>query len=473
MTNVLELRGKTLERTMPARKARKPRTNTTTVVTDSPRRASQTTTTDDESVASADLLKACGLIPAVEGEISLCTEIDDDDEMLPELSSIFDDSSDESDDDSFDATPPLIVRSYVDFDNWGANNDTSENATMSYHTRMATIKDNGKHFPTLTAGKCTVDLLHRFHTACENKAYQKGLEDNKVVKHLFGCFEDHRVITWIGANRDTLAAGNINEFMKQLKELLLERDWATEWKRKVSNRRQKEGESFEDFANEVIYWNSLLRGTDKLRDNERLKDLLFANCLDDISDDYQNSEIPEQFENANFDEIAVFNEWVRKVIGIDKKIARLRALSKKLIDAERAAKRPRTNTAGGPTDSNNSGRRADWIPNLTEDEKDILGRHGGCFKCRQFYAGHRWATCPNGYPTLKNYKKITAEMAADAKKKRDNATTNASASKGKAVAAVLPSEDIVYEDSSSEESAEANSSGEILEENDDEQEDDS
>ncbi|KAG2019799.1 hypothetical protein CC2G_005202 [Coprinopsis cinerea AmutBmut pab1-1] len=328
MVDRLELRGRTFERTVPVRKARNTRKTTTT---NSPQR--DILTPDDiNSMAGEELLKACGLIPAVEGETSLCTEFDDD-EPLPELSSIIDDSSDdESDDESFDVTPPLTVQAYVDFDNWGTDANAQQNSKMSYNTRMASIKDNGKHFPTLTAGKCTIEILDRFQTACENKAIQRGIED------------------------------------------------------------------------------------------------------------------------ANFDEIAVFNEWIRKLIGVDKKIARLRALSKKLFEAERAAKKPRTNNAGGSSDGNRTGRRADWVPNLTEDEKDILGRHGGCFKCRQFYAGHRWATCPNGYPSLKDYKKITPQMAADAKKKRDNATNNTSASNGKAVAAVLPSDDFEYEDSSSEES---------------------
>ncbi|KAG2009471.1 hypothetical protein CC2G_012404 [Coprinopsis cinerea AmutBmut pab1-1] len=474
MMDTLKLRGRTLERIEPVRKARKPRNaNRTTVVTDSPRRDPQTTQLDDETPTGVQLERACGLLPAVDGETSLCTEFDDEDVPLPELSSIIDDSSDESDDESFTVTPPFVFQAHVDFDKWGA--DENVTVKMAYNARMATVKDNGKHFPTLTAGKCTIDVLDTFHVACENKAYQKGLADDKVVKHLFGCFEDHRIITWIGANRATLAALNITEFMNRLKELVLERDWATEWKRKISTRRQKDNETFEDFANEMIYWNNLLRGTEKHRDNERMKDLLFSNCVDEISDEYQLSDIPEQFENADFNEIAVFNEWIKKVIGIDKKIARLRALSKKLLDAERSNKKARTNNSGstgGSSDGTRAGRRADWVPRLTEEEKDILANHRGCFKCRQFYAGHRWANCPNGYPTMKNYKKITVEMAADAKKKYDEANKSSTA-KGKAIAAVLPSDDIEYEDSSSEESAEKDSSAEILDENDDEEENDS
>ncbi|KAG2012247.1 hypothetical protein CC2G_012279 [Coprinopsis cinerea AmutBmut pab1-1] len=140
MVDRLELRGRTFERTVPVRKARNTRKTTTT---NSPQR--DILTPDDiNSMAGEELLKACGLIPAVEGETSLCTEFDDD-EPLPELSSIIDDSSDdESDDESFDVTPPLTVQAYVDFDNWGTDANAQQNSKMSYNTRMASIKDNGK-----------------------------------------------------------------------------------------------------------------------------------------------------------------------------------------------------------------------------------------------------------------------------------------------------------------------------------------
>ena len=52
---------------------------------------------------------------------------------------------------------------------------------------------------------------------------------------------------------------------------------------------------------------------------------------------------------------------------------------------------------------------------LTEEEKELLCLHLGCFKCHMFYAGHVSWNCTNPHPTPANCKNITAALAAKAK----------------------------------------------------------
>jgi Aspartyl protease len=60
----------------------------------------------------------------------------------------------------------------------------------------------------------------------------------------------------------------------------------------------------------------------------------------------------------------------------------------------------------------------------------------GCFKCQLFNQSQKSSTCPNSFPAVAGYKKVTAtrDAAGNAPKK----TTSFLPNKGKSVAAVLP-----------------------------------
>lgn len=51
------------------------------------------------------------------------------------------------------------------------------------------------------------------------------------------------------------------------------------------------------------------------------------------------------------------------------------------------------------------------LPTITKNERVLLFRHDGFFKCRKFYTKHRAANCPNGFPSGDGYKVLTEAAA--------------------------------------------------------------
>ena len=84
------------------------------------------------------------------------------------------------------------------------------------------------------------------------------------------------------------------------------------------------------------------------------------------------------------------------------------------------------------------------LPSLTDTERTLLNEHEGCTKCRRFYAGHRSQSCPNGFPTGKDYKTLTAADAMTVKKAKAVAkpTSKAVAAMGASIETVDSNDDI-------------------------------
>src|SRR5277367_4079245 len=80
------------------------------------------------------------------------------------------------------------------------------------------------------------------------------------------------------------------------------------------------------------------------------------------------------------------------------------------------------------------------LPKLTDDEKDLLRAHSGCFKCRRFNSGHgsNSPICP-GFPSGAGYKTIT--KYADANGQPAVKGVGITNSKGKVVASTVENAD--------------------------------
>lgn len=88
-----------------------------------------------------------------------------------------------------------------------------------------------------------------------------------------------------------------------------------------------------------------------------------------------------------------------------------------------------SSTSNSSTTVNTSSTHTpDRVPTLTSKECSLLIEHEGCFKCRCFYAAHRSADCPDGFPDKMLYVTLTDGDVIAAKKKhgkRDKLTTTA------------------------------------------------
>ena len=77
-------------------------------------------------------------------------------------------------------------------------------------------------------------------------------------------------------------------------------------------------------------------------------------------------------------------------------------------------------------------------PKLTDDEKDIIWKSDGCFKCRKLYVkpGHNASMCPNDFPPPDSYKLLTWDYANKVKASRALHLANSNSSSSKPVANV-------------------------------------
>ena len=115
---------------------------------------------------------------------------------------------------------------------------------------------------------------------------------------------------------------------------------------------------------------------------------------------------------------------------------------------EVAAEEVQRNSSSKRQNSMNSGTftslstRSDQkcAPHLTQEERNILSKYQGCFKCRRVCVGHRTIDCPNGFPSGENYKPVTMEDVARAKNEKKPAENRQqhfkAGSSSKAVASV-------------------------------------
>lgn len=113
-------------------------------------------------------------------------------------------------------------------------------------------------------------------------------------------------------------------------------------------------------------------------------------------------------------DIEDFVTWRETVAVMDEKRLAERKKFLKLIAATRPSNNlNRQNSASKAATSSTNTR----LPKLTEDEKNLLAKHDGCYKCRCFYAGHRALQCPNNFPDAKLYRPLSENDALVAGKK--------------------------------------------------------
>ena len=106
---------------------------------------------------------------------------------------------------------------------------------------------------------------------------------------------------------------------------------------------------------------------------------------------------------------------------------RARELIEETIDRQAKHQNTKTDTLHNPSHRSNTSQSSSTsasssnssfvkLPPLTDDECTLLNEHKGCTKCRHFYVDHRSQSCPDGFPSGKNYKTLTVASALSAKK---------------------------------------------------------
>ena len=249
---------------------------------------------------------------------------------------------------------------------------------------------NPKVPPTLTAGKITPEVLHRWERACKDHFRTKRIGEEAQVGSVLYRLEDLQLANWVEANEVILTALKFPVFMDRLRDHILEKDW--DRKIKLSILDFKQGECpFGEWVYDLQNRNALLWGRPHHFSDVALRETI-ENNMDPV--------LKIKVRRIVFAPTALIQEWVAAVTVEDETVARERKAMTDAIDKAARARdrevlrvrgmmnimntsRPAARKdTGGPT-----AQRA-ILPKLTPAERSIIFDHQGCFKCRQLYIDH-------------------------------------------------------------------------------------
>ncbi|RXW11963.1 hypothetical protein EST38_g13893 [Candolleomyces aberdarensis] len=310
---------------------------------------------------------------------------------------------------------------------------------------VATLETAPKVPPTLRAGDVTPEIARRFENACKIYIADKGIKEEEQVRRILNtCFHDNRIIHWIDCNRDRFEAMKFADFMVEFRDEWLEHEWARKLDSKLRIMRQK-NRPFREWYNDFYSQTLLLKGTSEEMSDKDVRKLVYS-----LMDDHLRS-------RADLERIRSLDNlkaWTSALVHEDRAIRTDIVHLRKRVgnDGHSVSSGGRNNRAtSAPASGSSAGSSGDGSrsrpPALTQDEKDLLNDHDGCYKCREFYVGHKSGNCKASYPDGSTYTKLTITRARDDAAKRGvkfgskMKETAGGSSKIKAVAAALLASD--------------------------------
>ena len=158
--------------------------------------------------------------------------------------------------------------------------------------------------------------------------------------------------------------------------------------------------------------NCVLRNTRSHLSEERLRDTLEANIDGDLRLLAREADASGKKKLADWMDLMERLDAKRKM-----ELKRQQEVAADEVQRNSSAKRQNSRNSG--TFSVSSGRSDQKrLPRLTQEERDILSKHQGCFKCRRVCQDHRAGGCPHGFPSAENYRPVTMGDVARAKNEK-------------------------------------------------------
>jgi hypothetical protein len=214
------------------------------------------------------------------------------------------------------------------------------------------------------------------------------------------------------SNRATLVKLTFDEFMKQLRDMFLPKDWEENVRTQILGNKMPRNKHFILWAQGLQAMNCVLRNTRSHLSEERLCDTLEANIDGDLR-------LLAREADASAKE--KLSEWMDLMEQLDAKrkmeLRRQREVAADEVQRNSSAKRQNLRNSGAFTVSATCSDQK-CVPRLTQEERDILSKNQGCFKCRRVCQSHRAGNCPNGFPSPENYKPVTMDDVARAKNEK-------------------------------------------------------
>ncbi|KIL63339.1 hypothetical protein M378DRAFT_179303 [Amanita muscaria Koide BX008] len=311
-------------------------------------------------------------------------------------------------------------------------------------------QENASKPPTLTEGKVTPQTLYRFEQGCKRYFSVKSVtESTDQISRAIAGVRDPAIVAWFEADNENLSVLSFADFMASLRERILDPDWEAKIRREMSLNKYSLSVDFQQWADNISFLNRLLPKPEKRLEDAALRELLQNNLDDDFDEEIRNSETTirtDTIKNWMVDVRRIADRRRRDIKRVRDAIAEDKEayyrVSKRPAATSISTDRPRPflNTTNGSKYATSTN-----VPKLTFEERQLLNKNEGCFKCREFYVDHLAGNCPTGFPDAKTYVPLTKEMALAAKRKKEGRAAPPSRASTSRVAAVIsrsPSPDV-------------------------------
>lgn len=283
---------------------------------------------------------------------------------------------------------------------------------------IATVTSTGSSkVPTLSAGELSIEVFLHWRNMVEDYFEVKELDDaddKKRITHAMTGVQNMLMRDWYQNDRDRIKALKWTEFLKEFRDRWLPPHWEQKTRKLLTCARQGSSDAFKDWIVRVETINSYLVGTPSHKDEAQFRAHIESVLCDRLT---------QLAEAADVTSIVSYKSWKDKLTSLDdERLANMTELLR-LAGKMNLARNTSSGTSGQGSSANANRRPTrdrEYPPNLTSAERTLLARHGGCFKCRKFYAGHRQPECDQPPPKAAGYKELTEEDAAKAKKERDS-----------------------------------------------------
>ncbi|KAI0083200.1 hypothetical protein BDY19DRAFT_900664 [Irpex rosettiformis] len=309
----------------------------------------------------------------------------------------------------------------------------SSNATNT----LATVLSSGPHkIPTLSSGEITIEVFMRWKDACEDYFEIKEIKEDKRVTHAGTRLQDLLVRDWYRSDAARLRALAWDDFAREFKTRWLPSDWDVKARNTLTRCRQTNEDNFKDWVVKIETLNAVLKDTASYKSESDLRNHIESLVCDRLA---------QLAISAATSSIVAYRDWREKMIILDnERLANAAEITRVSARAKGATQKnpPANNNSSSTSFGRFNNCEREHPPPLTENERALLFKYHGCFKCRRFFAGHRQRDCKNAPPKGVGYKELSEDDALKAKTESDRRKAPDASSKRNTTAAVGFDDDI-------------------------------
>ncbi|KAL1658075.1 hypothetical protein GGF50DRAFT_67989, partial [Schizophyllum commune] len=283
--------------------------------------------------------------------------------------------------------------------------------------------------PTITDGTLVPTIIQQWQWGAKDYLEAKGITDPpkpeagepddapKVeVRAVAGGLVHYLLAAEYRSHQDRYDSMRLDEFCTTIASEVLG-DWQQKKRTDILHFEQPENLPIRKFINGLRNENLQLQGSTHHIDDRRLREAVQSNCARSIRPSVKAREL-------TLDAIPLWDQWFTTMETVEREArAQVEALraevalqmaasTRRTYDTafagNKAAPRPSVPRTGTNT---SAGSAARYPPKLTQEEKDVLFEHKGCFNCRKINTGHISKDCPDDPPSPIGYEKRTEAWA--------------------------------------------------------------